>query len=314
MKLLRAAATAAVMVACPALADVADLGGVPQDEIEGLLRTASRCITYDGDTDDLLTAGLGKTGLAGAAPTFAVPANPTSAELRKLAIYNNYRALVDMTEKGGYGVLYGPNVLPDGTVTSSEGKIAGVECLTYADTGSGRKNVTLMVQIPASFDPANACIITGPSSGSRGIYGAIVTSGEWGLKHGCAVAYTDKGTGTGAHDLQNDTVNLIDGQRESADFAGRTSNFTAPISDAERIAFNAATPNRFAFKHAHSRQNPEADWDVNVLQSIVFAFIELNKRYQPHVIRPGNTIVIGSSVSNGGGASLRGPQSSTGGT
>ncbi len=29
---------------------------------------------------------------------------------------------------------------------------------------------------------------------------------------------------------------------------------------AERAAFNAATPNRFAFKHAHSQQNPEKDW------------------------------------------------------
>ena len=33
------------------------------------------------------------------------------------------------------------------------------------------------------------------SSGSRGVYGAIST-GEWGLKKGCAVAYTDKGAGT----------------------------------------------------------------------------------------------------------------------
>mgnify|MGYP003349286586 CR=1 FL=1 len=35
---------------------------------------------------------------------------------------------------------------------------------------------------------------TATSSGSRGVYGAIST-GEWGLKKGCAVAYTDKGTG-----------------------------------------------------------------------------------------------------------------------
>ena len=66
--------------------------------------------TYDGNSDDLLTAGLGKTGLAGAAPTVAVPTAPTAAELRKLAIYNNYRALVDIAANGGYGTLYGPNV------------------------------------------------------------------------------------------------------------------------------------------------------------------------------------------------------------
>ena len=40
--------------------------------------------TYDGNSDDLLTAGLGKTGLAGAAPVPANPAAPTAAELRKI--------------------------------------------------------------------------------------------------------------------------------------------------------------------------------------------------------------------------------------
>jgi hydroxybutyrate-dimer hydrolase len=220
------------------------------------------------------------------------------------AIHTNYRAIVDVSAGGGYGTLYGPNVLADGTMTMGEGKIAGTECLAYADDGSGRQNATLMVQIPERFDPSAPCIVTGPSSGSRGIYGAIGTSGEWGLKNGCAVAYTDKGTGTGAHDLKNDSVNLIDGVRESADFAERRANFRARISDTERTAFNADTPDRFAFKHAHSEQNPEADWDVNVLQATLFAFLELNRRY-PKLIYPANTIVIGSSVSNGGAASLR---------
>ena len=74
-----------------------------------------------------------------------------------------------------------------------------------------------------------ACIVTGPSSGSRGVYGAIGTSGEWGLKQSCAVAYTDKGTGTGAHDLQNGTVTTLRGVRESVAEAGRDSNFTARV-------------------------------------------------------------------------------------
>src|SRR5205085_6226784 len=103
------------------------------------------------------------------------------------------------------------------------------------------------------------------SSGSRGVYGAIATAGEWGLKHGCAVAYTDKGTGTGAHDLHNNTVNLIRGERADAATAGGAANFIAPISDAQRAAFDAATPNRFAFKHAHSQLNPERDWGLDVI-------------------------------------------------
>lgn len=269
---------------------------------------------YDGVTDDLLTGGLGKSGLAiAASPPFADPLHPTAAELRTRAIHDNYRALVDTSSGGGYGTLYGPNVTADGTVTSSEGLIAGDEFIAFAGAASGRVNVTMMVQVPDGFDPANACIVTAPSSGSRGVYGAIGTAGEWGLKHGCAVAYTDKGTGTGAHDLQNHTVNLITGERESADVAGKESNFTAPLNNEKRAEFNAETPNRFAFKHAHSRQNPEKDWGQNVIDSIEFAFFVLNEKFGhpvgrgafARVIGPENTIVIASSVSNGGGASVR---------
>ena len=254
-----------------------------------------------------LTAGLGKTGLGSPVPPgFVDPLNPTAEELRRLAIYNNYRALIDPTPGGGYGTLYGPNVTADGTVTAGEGKIAGDEYIAYEKDGGGRRNVTMMVQIPATFDPSNACIITAPSSGSRGVYGAIATAGEWGLKRGCAVAYTDKGTGTGAHNLQTNTVNLMRGQRAGATAAGDDFNFTAAISAAQRAAFNAATPNRFAFKHAHSQRNPEQDWGKHVLRSIKFAFAMMNKKFhhQHKDFSKRNTIVIASSVSNGGGASV----------
>jgi hydroxybutyrate-dimer hydrolase len=266
---------------------------------------------YDGVTDDLLTAGLGKSGLAGPAPTYADPANPTAAELRRAAIYNNYRALVDMTAAGGYGTFYGPNVDAAGNATASEGKIAGTEYIAYSDDGSGRENVTLMVQVPATFDPANPCIITATSSGSRGVYGAIST-GEWGLKRGCAVAYADKGTGAAPHDLATDTVPLIDGRRTSAAAAGKDAAFRADLTAAELAALNAATPNRLAFKHAHSQRNPEKDWGKFTLQAVEFAFYVLNEEYGkrlPHnrvlrTITPHNTIVIASSLSNGGGAAL----------
>lgn len=268
----------------------------------------------DPANQDLLTAGLGKTGL-GTALAFANPTAPTALELRQRAIHTNYRALLDPTAAGGYGTLYGPNVANDGTVTASEGLVPGWEYLAYADDdGSGRKNVTLMVQVPDSFDPARACIVTAASSGSRGVYGAIGTSGEWGLKQGCAVAYTDKGSGNGLHDLVTDAVGLIDGTRTTADAAGTASHFTAALTDAERTAFNAAFPNRVAFKHAHSEQNSESDWGVNTLQAIVFAFYVLNEHHAnagPHpqggkriVFDRRNTLVIASSVSNGGGAAL----------
>jgi hydroxybutyrate-dimer hydrolase len=279
--------------------------------------------TYDGTSDDLLTAGLGKGGLAGAAPTFAVATAPTAAELRKTAIYNNYRALIDPTVAttvgtvvtgGGFGTIYGPNVDINGVATAGEGKIAGSEYIAWADDGSGRQNVTLMVQVPATFDPAKACIVTAASSGSRGIYGAIATAGEWGLKHGCAVAYTDKGTGNGIHDVGSDLVLLRDGTASTSAAAGIEAQFRLPDSAATLAAFNTATPNRVGYKHAHSQQNPEKDWGRNTLDAVRLAFYVLNERYgtvsstQPgkrvRVIKPANTIVIASSVSNGGGAAL----------
>lgn len=268
---------------------------------------------YDGDTDDLLTAGLGKTGLASGAPTFIDPLNPTPAELRRKAIHANYRAVLDITAAGGYGTLYGPNVTNKEKVTESEGKIPGWEYIAYSDDGSGRKNVTLMVQVPDTFNVSRPCIVTATSSGSRGIYGAIGASGEWGLKEGCAVAYTDKGTGNGLHDLMTNAVGLIDGTRTDADTAGTDSIFTDDVSETEREAFNEATPDRVAYKHAHSQQNPESSWGRNTLQAIRFAFYVLNDMYGkkgPHgstrvVLTPKSTIVIASGISNGGTGALQ---------
>jgi hypothetical protein len=209
----------------------------------------------DGIADDLLTAGLGRTGLANPTPPgFADSLSPTAAELRRRAIYTNYRALVDMSPGGGYGTLYGPNVTADGTVTGGEGLIAGDEYLALAREDDQEDGTVLMVQVPDSFDPANACIVTAPSSGSRGIYGAIATAGEWGLKNGCAVAYTDKGTGIGAHDLQGDRVDLITGAFVDADDAGRLAQFDADLSAARLAAFNATMPNRYAFRASGTRR------------------------------------------------------------
>lgn len=274
--------------------------------------------TYDGTSDDLLTAGLGKSGLQKGAPAIADPNNPTAAELRRLAIYNNYRALVDIATNGGFGVLYGPNVDVNGVATSSEGKIAGTEYVAYDDDGSGKQNVTMMVQVPTSFNPSSPCIITATSSGSRGVYGAIATAGEWGLKHGCAVAYTDKGSGNGFHDLQNNKVTLIDGRVVDAATAGSAPHFTS-LTGGDLANFNAATPNRFAFKHAHSQQNPEKNWGKFTLDAVQFAFFVLNEQFgstqsdgtHSVSIKPDNTIVIASSVSNGAGAALAAAEQDT---
>jgi hydroxybutyrate-dimer hydrolase len=268
-------------------------------------------IFYDGTSDDLLTAGLGKTGIGGARPAPIDPTNP--ADLRKLAIYNNYRALVDPTVLGGYSRFYGPNIDLDGNDTLGEGKIAGTEYIAVFDRGSSGRNVTLMVQVPTTFDPSRPCIVTATSSGSRGVYGAIGTAGDWGLKRGCAVAYADKGSGNGVHDLQDNTINRINGVRADATTAGDDTVFTAPVTALQRQQFNSNWPNRYAVKHAHSQLNPEKDWGQNTLSAVEYAFYVLNEQYgtdrkgggKNRTITPGNTIVIASSVSNGAGAALQ---------
>ncbi|MFL9889832.1 D-(-)-3-hydroxybutyrate oligomer hydrolase [Paraburkholderia sp. RL17-381-BIF-C] len=294
----------------------------PTNTLPSFIASASvRTQSYDGNTDDLLTAGLGKTGLASAtAPAIANAAQPTAAELRRLAIWANYRALVDMTANGGYGRFWGPNVDLNGNDTLGEGKIAGKEYLAFADDGSGTQNVTMLVQIPASFNPDQPCIVTATSSGSRGVYGAISAAGEWGLKRGCAVAYNDKGSGNGAHELSSNRVTLIDGTLQDATAAGKNSFFTANLGNTDLATYNSQFPNRYAFKHAHSQQNPEKDWGKNTLQAIQFAYWALNDSYgtlngATRNVRyeNGSITTIAASVSNGGGASLAAAEQDTSG-
>src|SRR5260221_8462175 len=62
---------------------------------------------HRGD-DDLLTAGLGMDGLRKITPpAFVDPEHPTATELRRRAIWNNWRGIADLTPDGGYGALYG---------------------------------------------------------------------------------------------------------------------------------------------------------------------------------------------------------------
>ncbi|KWR88713.1 D-(-)-3-hydroxybutyrate oligomer hydrolase [Cupriavidus sp. IDO] len=276
---------------------------------------------YDGTTDDLLTAGLGKDGLSSS--TAPVPADqiaPTAAELRRLAIYTNYRAIVDTTSGGGYGTLYGPNVDAQGNVTSGQGKIAGVEFLAFSDDGTGKQNVTMLVQIPNTFNTSKPCMITATSSGSRGVYGAIAV-GEWGLKRGCAVAYTDKGTGAAPHDLDTDTVPLIDGTRTTRAAAGKNAQFAASPGVISLSDFTASAPHRLAFKHAHSQQNPEKDWGKFTLQAIRFGIWAINERFgsvagdgtRQLSLDKKKIVVIASSVSNGGGAAVAAAEQDTDG-
>jgi hydroxybutyrate-dimer hydrolase len=267
---------------------------------------------------DLLTAGLGKSGLINTAVAtlvaYADPLNPTADELRRNAIQSNYRGVVDNSANGGFGLLYGPNIDLAGKNTLGEGLVPGLEYLGVLDDGTGRKRVTMAVQIPDSFDVNAPCVVVGPSSGSRGVYGAIGTAGDWGLKRGCAVALTDAGKGMGLYDLGDDTVHRIDGSRGTRSVAGSLSHFAANVTDAARAVYNVAFPNRVALKHAHSQINPEKDWGNDTLAAAAYALYALNQQYAPAVpngsgkalrFTASNTMVIAASVSNGGAAVLR---------
>ena len=235
---------------------------------------------YDGNADDLLTAGLGKTGLAGALPAFANPLAPTAAELRRAAIYNNYRAIVDMTAAGGYGTLYGPNVDCRRHVTAGEGKIAGTEYLAFSRRRQRRaQNVVLLVQVPASFDPASAV------HRHRHLVGLARRVRRDQHRRMGAEARLRRGLHRQGH---RQRAARPDERHRAADrrhahhrraAPATCAQFRAPVGDAERAAFNAATPNRFAFKHAHSQRNPEKDWGRFTLQAVEFAFWALNDRF-----------------------------------
>ena len=252
---------------------------------------------YDGQTDDLVTAGMGADAMTGAPPGFADPLHPTVQELRRASIF--YR-----TSKGqGYGRLFGPNVDQEtGKLFEDDGKIAGDEILAFADDGNARQNVAMLLQIPTTMSTDRRCLVAIPVNGSSSLFRDVVDFGYWSLRHRCAVVYNDKGHGNGFHLLETDAVNLIDGRQVPVQQAGRMAHFRADLDGSARTAFLKAWPHRVAFKAAHSKQNPEKDWGTDLLRSVRFAFFELAKR-DPAFTRE-NTIVIATGSSNGGGAVL----------
>ncbi|MFC7047679.1 3-hydroxybutyrate oligomer hydrolase family protein [Emcibacter nanhaiensis] len=252
---------------------------------------------YDGSDNDLLTAGLGTAGLQGPEPQLADPLNPTVEEIRRLTIYFNFRALVDVTDAGGYGRLYGPK---------GEGKVAGHEYLVMGTIDGLKQPVTYMIQVPDNFDKNDPCLVTAPSSGGRSVFGAVGTVGSWALPKGCAVAYTDKATGIGMQFLGEGLVYDMHGRLV------KKSDAPVPfqLDETEALkAYAAENPLHIALKHAHSRDNSMKDWGRIVLESIRVGFYILNKYHQPEqggkVYDKDTVTVIASSISNGGYSSLK---------
>lgn len=268
--------------------------------------------------EDLATAGLGIEGLRGAPPEPADPASPTAEELWRLAVYTNYRALVDVSAAGGFGRLYGPS--------AGDPPVPGTEYWTLRRLPDGATHVVIL-QVPEGFPGGRPCLAAAPASGSRGPLGAIGTTGDWALRRGCAVVYTDKGAGPWMSNLGDGRAFAITGVRgepealSTVEPAGAGGNGRAPRDETEGIAtilepFSTrswpAVPD-IAVKHAHSGRNPEAHWGAMVLDSIRFALEQLDAAHPGERAYEGDGIlVIAAGVSNGGGAVLAASEADVG--
>ena len=241
-------------------------------------------VTEHRDGDDLLTAGLGLAGLrAMLPPAFADAQSPTPAELRRRTLWSNWRGIADVSPGGGYGELYG-----------SVANVPGREFSAFATLPGASQPHRVLLQLPDAFDAGKRCVVVTAASGSRGVHGAIAVAGAWGLPRGCAVVHTDKGAGSDYFDLDAGRGIAADGTVATADAA---------------LAFKpspAAAGSGIAYKHAHSQDNPEADWGRHVKQAAQFALATLNEQLPQQVpFTFDNTRIIAVGISNGGGAVLR---------
>ncbi|WP_103076041.1 3-hydroxybutyrate oligomer hydrolase family protein [Solilutibacter silvestris] len=241
-------------------------------------------ITEHRNGDDLLTAGLGLDGLrAMTPPAFADALHPTAVERRRRAIWSNWRGIADLSPNGGYGSVYG-----------STADVPGREFTTLLTLPGAHAPHRVVLQLPDAFDTRKRCVVVSVASGSRGVYGAMAVGAAWGLPKGCAVVHTDKAAGTDYFDIDANEGADADGARVPADVA---------------IAFKpqlAAGASGVAFKHAHSGDNPEADWGRHVKQAAEFALRMLDQTYPAQApFTPHNTRIIATGISNGGGAVLR---------
>lgn len=233
--------------------------------------------------DDLLTAGLGADGLRSMAPPgFADAARPTSEELRRRAIWGSWRGIADLSPAGGFGEVYG-----------SLAAVPGREYATLATLPGARQPQRVLAQVPDAFDQGKRCLVVTVASGSRGVHGAMALGAAWGLPRGCAVVHSDKAAGSDYFDLDAGLGFAADGQVVPADQA---SAFVPSSLEGQGVAF----------KHAHSQDNPEADWGRHVRQAAEFGLQALERAFpQAGGFTFADTRVIAVGISNGGGAVLR---------
>ncbi|MDN3640111.1 3-hydroxybutyrate oligomer hydrolase family protein [Simiduia curdlanivorans] len=256
-------------------------------------------LQVDGINDDLVSAGLTLNQLRTKLAPAEDSANPTASELRRGAYHQNYQSLLALAEQDGYGQAYAQAMQTDNLVAGSEYLLP----VRYSDHSIA---AMLMVQVPTHFDGKNPCLVVTASSGSRGIYGAVGVVGAWALHQGCAVASTDKGTGTGFHWLTENLAQSTTGQVKTG--SAIDSHFHAKGSS-KLDALIDQYPHRIATKHAHSGKKIEQEWGQFTLQAAQLGFYVLNQyhrdKQQAGYFTRANTLTLGAAISNGGAAVLQ---------
>ncbi|MFU8877642.1 MAG: 3-hydroxybutyrate oligomer hydrolase family protein, partial [Wenzhouxiangellaceae bacterium] len=228
--------------------------------------------------DDLLTAGLGLSGLRGPAPD----TDPGSAgDLRRLSIHQDWRGLVDLTATGGFAA---DDRLP---------AVPGREFHAFAQLPGASQPFRVLLQLPDAFNPDKPCLVVAAASGSRGIYGALPVAGPWALPRGCALVLTDKGAGTDLFDHASGSGVALAGtlaERGHAVLGLAPEPAPAPL---------------VSIPHAHSGDHPEADWGRHTIEAARFGLGMLQQAFPDRSMSADRVRVIATGISNGGGAVLR---------
>ena len=121
---------------------------------------SSPLVSTHRDADDLLSGGLGLTGLQSMPPpAFADAEHPTAAELRRRALWGNWRGIADLAAGGGYGTLYGSVATVPGREFSALATLPGGHLALHADFNrdSARhldRVLTALYYVPTAWDEA----------------------------------------------------------------------------------------------------------------------------------------------------------------
>lgn len=239
----------------------------------------------EGVSDDLVSAGLGLSGLRAERSTLIDERLSEPALLRRLAFHGAWNGLSALHHNDGLGALDSAD-LP---------RVQGREWHQFRWLPDAQQPSRVLLQKPDHFDPERPCLVATAASGSRGIYGAVPLVAPWALPKGCAVVYTDKGAGTDFFDYSDHTGVSLSGRRVAAGSAplGFTPSTTDDLNDAT-----------IAMAHAHSGDHPESRWGEHVIDAIEWALQQLSITTE-HPITADTTRIIATGLSNGANAVLR---------